>query len=117
MVIRHLGGAIARVAEDATAYGNRAAEFNLSVDSIWQDSDTTPRNIAWTRSTWSALAAFSNGGVYQNFAGFGEEREELTRAAHRGNHERLLEVKRLYDPRGVFSDEPKPRVSAEGELR
>jgi FAD/FMN-containing dehydrogenase len=102
LVFRHLGGAIGRVPENATAYGNRTAAFNLSIDSIWVDARESDRNIAWTRATWSAMEHFSNGGVYQNFAGFGEEGERLVRAAHRENYDRLLEVKRRYDPVDVF---------------
>jgi hypothetical protein len=103
IILRHLGGAIAQVPEDATAYGNRRAEFNLSLDSIWVDASASKENIAWTRATWAALERFSNGGVYQNFAGFEEEGDQLTRAEHRGNYERLMQIKQRYDPIGLFN--------------
>jgi hypothetical protein len=106
MVIRHLGGAIGRVPEEATAYGNRRAEFNVSLDSIWADAADSDQNVAWTRKTWAELEPLSNGGVYQNFSGFAEEGEQLAPAAHRTNFDRLMQVKRRYDPTGLFGAAP-----------
>ncbi|WP_407075689.1 BBE domain-containing protein [Natronococcus wangiae] len=46
---------------------------------------------------------FSDGGLYLNFSGFGEEGEELARAGHGTEiHERLVELKTGYDPESVF---------------
>jgi FAD/FMN-containing dehydrogenase len=41
--LRHLGGAIAQAPEDATAYGNRHAAYNLSLDAIWEDPAANER--------------------------------------------------------------------------
>jgi FAD/FMN-containing dehydrogenase len=106
LVLRHLGGAVRRVAEEATAYGNRAARYNLSLDGIWRDPVDDDRAIAWTRAAWAALREHSTGGVYINFAGLGEEGEALVRAAAGPNFERLLAVKRRYDPDGRFALHP-----------
>lgn len=103
MVIRHLGGAISRVPEEATAYANRTASFNLSLDSIWGDPTESERNIAWTREAWAKMRRFSEcGGIYLNFAGFLEEGEELLHEAHGENYERLVALKNKYDPTNVF---------------
>jgi FAD/FMN-containing dehydrogenase len=101
IIIRTLGGAIARVAPADTAYPHRAARFNLSVDASWHDPVLDDTAIGWARSTWDALAPFATGGLYVNFAGL--EGEDDTRpAAFGSNGERLEEVRVTYDPDGLF---------------
>jgi FAD/FMN-containing dehydrogenase len=102
IAIRHLGGAIARIPEDATAFANRDAQFNVSFDSAWEDPNDTERNVAWTRAAWEELRDLSGGGIYVNFAGLGEDGDTLARLAYRDNYARLEEVKRRYDPTNLF---------------
>jgi FAD/FMN-containing dehydrogenase len=97
-----LGGAMARVPAEATAFGRRDAPFMISVDSTWAEPAESERNVAWTRELWSDLQAFSSGGVYLNFPGLGEEREALVRAAYGDNYARLVELKGRYDPTNLF---------------
>ena len=80
IMIRTLGGAIARVGDDETAYPHRSASFNVSVDAIWHDPALDDAAIGWARSTWDALAPFATGGVYLNFAGLGDD-DDLRAAA------------------------------------
>lgn len=103
VILRHLGGAMGRVADDATAFGDRSANFNLSLDSTWANPDEDETNIAWTRQAWSALNQFSDGGVYLNFPGFQEEGEQLMRRQFGKNYERLVAIKKQYDPTNFFS--------------
>ena len=99
----HLGGAVARVPEDETAYSGRANEFLLNIDSTWKDSADDERIIEWSRSVWEEMHAFSHGGLYLNFPGFGEEKEELLRATHGPEtYEQLVDVKTEYDPDNLF---------------
>jgi Berberine and berberine like len=98
LIARHLGGAISRVPEEATAYGNRNARFNLSIDSTWEEPDQSERNIAWTREVWTKMRRFSDGGIYLNFAGLLEVGEKLLHEAHGENYERLVALKAKYDP-------------------
>lgn len=111
-----LGGAVARVAPDATAWHHRDAQYLLSLDTTWTDPADTERCIAWTRKTWSDLARFGQGGMYLNFAGLGEEKDELVRAAYGGNYRRLVALKSHYDPHNLFrmnqNIKPTPAVSA-----
>lgn len=102
VILRHLGGALDRVAPDATAYSNRGAKYMLSIDGAWSDPKETERNIAWVRKFWSAMRPFSNGGVYLNFPGFGEDGSELWKASHGKNFDRLRTVKDRYDPSNLF---------------
>ena len=98
-----LGGAIARVPPDATAFVHRDAAHMLSLDTTWTDPADTDRCIDWTRRTWSTLQAqFGIGAAYLNFVGFGEEKETLLRASFGDNYERLVELKTKYDPGNLF---------------
>ena len=49
------------------------AQYNLSIDASWSDPALDAAAIGWARSSWDALAPFSTGGVYINFAGLGDE--------------------------------------------
>ena len=100
--IRHLGGAISRVSDSETAVANRAARYLLSLDNAWVDPSHDERNIAWVRDFWTSMQAYSNGGVYLNFAGTKEEGAAMARAGHRGNYDRLAALKSAYDPENVF---------------
>ena len=100
--LRILGGAMSRIPEDATAYGNRDALYNLSIDTTWDDPADDERMIAWTREAWSKVHELTGGGVYLNFAGLGEDNDDLARGAYGRNYERLREVKRKYDPDNLF---------------
>ncbi|MGH2604718.1 MAG: FAD-binding oxidoreductase, partial [Dehalococcoidia bacterium] len=102
VILRHLGGAISRVPEEATAYGNRRALYNLSLDATWDDPLQSEKAIAWTKQAWSALQARSGGGVYLNFAGLGEDNDALVRAGYGRNYDRLRQIKRRYDPTNLF---------------
>jgi FAD/FMN-containing dehydrogenase len=102
LVIRQLGGAISRVPEDATAFGNRQAKYNISYDSMWQDPAVSDTNIAYVRRAWDEMKQLTDGGVYLNFAGFAEDVDSLARAGHQLNYERLQQVKRHYDPTNLF---------------
>jgi FAD/FMN-containing dehydrogenase len=99
--IRTLGGAIARVPEDESAFAHRSAAFNVSVDASWSDPALDAAAMAWARSTWDALKPFSTGGVYINFAGFDNDTERPSLLGR--NQERLDRIRRDYDPDGLFA--------------
>jgi len=58
--------------------------------------------IAWSRAAWAGLRDLTGGGVYLNFAGLGEDNDFLVRAAYGRNHDRLIDIKRRYDPTNLF---------------
>ena len=102
IIVRQLGGAIARVPADATAFGDRSAPFHLSVDSTWESPEHDEENIAWTRAFYEDARRFSSGQVYFNFAGLLEEGEAAVRESYGQNLERLVDVKTAYDPENAF---------------
>ncbi|WP_216320724.1 FAD-binding oxidoreductase [Deinococcus aestuarii] len=99
----HLGGAIDRIAPDATAYPHRGAPYLLGVEANWEEGDAASReaNVTWARRCVEAFSPFSPGGTYLNFPGF-EEDADGPDAAHGDHLARLEAVRRRYDPGGLF---------------
>jgi len=102
IIVWHNGGAIADIGESDTAYGGRDAGYLVTVEASWDDPALSDDAIAWARECWDAMGRHSNGGIYLNFAGFGEEREALVKAGYGTNYERLSKLKAKYDPANLF---------------
>lgn len=113
VLLFQLGGAISRVAVDATAAAHRDAGYVLNIATNWTDVENSPGHIAWTRDFWSAMQPYAAGGVYVNFLSQ-DEGEARVRAAYGANYARLVALKNKYDPANVFSlnQNIKPTVSA-----
>ena len=96
-----LGGAVARVDEDATAYAHRSAPYLFSIISAWTDPAADPDpHIEWTRRFWSQLRPYAEG-TYVNF--LGDEGADRVRDAYgAAKYARLAAVKAEYDPTNLF---------------
>jgi FAD/FMN-containing dehydrogenase len=95
------GGAVARVPEEATAFGQRTAPWNVHFLSMWADPADTEKNIAYTRAFSSAMKPWTTGRVYLNF--IGEEGLGRVEAAFGPEKfARLTELKRKWDPTNLF---------------
>lgn len=96
-----LGGAVAQVGEDDTAFPGRSAAHDINIVGAWQPDDPEPdRHIGWVRGCWSALARESQG-VYVNFMS-DEPAADLTRVYGARKYELLRTLKHRYDPTNVF---------------
>ena len=94
----HLKGAVSRVAEGATAFGNRQASHAITLDSVWRPGeDFGDRDTAWTRRFFAALGRFREG-VYVNFLGGDEDPDRVREAYGNSVYDRLVDVKTTYDP-------------------
>jgi FAD/FMN-containing dehydrogenase len=102
IVVWHNGGAIAEVADTETAYAGREANFLVTGEASWDDPALTEEAIRWARDFWETMARHSTGGLYLNFPGLGEEKEELVKAGYGANYERLRELKAKYDTTNLF---------------
>lgn len=101
VVVRTMGGAIARVGDDESAFAHRGAAFNVSIDAGWTDPAMDDAAIGWARRGWDGLAPFGTGGVYVNFAGLDEDADRATSfGTHAG---RLDAIARTYDPDGILA--------------
>ncbi|WP_254767422.1 FAD-binding oxidoreductase [Salinilacihabitans rarus] len=94
-----VGGAMARVPADATAYPHRDAAYVMNVHTRWEDPEMDDRCVAWSREFYDEMARYATGGVYVNFV---SEREGEEDVAYGENHERLVELKTRYDPTNLF---------------
>jgi FAD/FMN-containing dehydrogenase len=99
IIVAQLGGAINRVASDATSYPHRNINFVMNVHARWEDSTMDTSCIDSARKFFDKTAPYSTGGVYVNFISEGEERVD---AAFGVNFEQLAKVKRKYDPDNFF---------------
>jgi FAD/FMN-containing dehydrogenase len=98
----HLKGAVSRVAEGETAYGNRQASHAITLDAVSRPGeDFGERDTAWTRGFFAALRRFREG-VYVNFLGGDEDPDRVREAYGDSVYDRLVDVKTAYDPDNVF---------------
>jgi FAD/FMN-containing dehydrogenase len=95
-----LGGAIGDVGPNDTPIAHRGAPFMAGIESNWDDPADDAANIAWAREVFTAMEPYSTGGSYLNF----EDPSDTARVAavYGANHERLMEIKRRYDPDNRF---------------
>jgi len=98
--LRVLGGAMARVPAEATAFAHRGRRILANVAALFQDPQELPRHEAWVAEVATELSQ----GDTAAYAGFlADEGEERVRAAYPGSTwERLAAVKAAYDPGNVF---------------
>jgi FAD/FMN-containing dehydrogenase len=95
------GGAISRVPEDAMAFTGRGAAFWLGVESEWDDAAADDEHVAWARRTMTSLEPFTGAGHYVN--DMVETGEDVARRVYGpAKYDRLVELKRRYDPDNVF---------------
>lgn len=95
-----LAGAANRVPADSMAYAHRDAKFALNVHGRWDQAADDERCIAWAREFFESSAPYASGTVYVNFM----TKDEVDRiaAAYGSNYDRLVQIKRKYDPENVF---------------
>ena len=93
-------GAAQRVAKDATAWSYRDAGFVHVIHAEYTDPAEGDQHKEWVRQYWEALHPYSAGGAYINF--LMDEGQERIAASYRGNYQRLVDVKKKYDPTNLF---------------
>jgi FAD/FMN-containing dehydrogenase len=98
--IAHVGGAMARVADDATAYPQRSSHFIMNVHTRWENASGDDACIGWARKLFDDTAQYSTGSVYVNF--MPDDEVERVSGAYGVNMERLSKVKAKYDPKNIF---------------
>lgn len=98
--LRVLGGAMARVPDDATAFGYRGARLMVNVTAGDDSPEEGPEHKAWA----SGLATALSDGTAAAYVGFlGDEGEQGARRAYPpATLDRLAQVKRQYDPHDLF---------------
>jgi FAD/FMN-containing dehydrogenase len=98
--VRVLGGAMARVPAEATAFAHRASRIMVNVAAVYDDPDQAAEHEGWVTGFAAGLRQ-GDAGVYVNF--LGDEGEARVRVAYPGSTwDRLAAVKRRYDPTNLF---------------
>ncbi len=98
--LAHVGGAMSRVAPEATAYPQRGAHFVMNVHTRWREATQDNDYIAWARRLFDATAPFATGSGYVNFVP-ADEPDRVEKIYGR-NYRRLTEIKRRWDPDNRF---------------
>jgi FAD binding domain/Berberine and berberine like len=96
---QHSGGAIGRVAAEATAFPHRRCIAGMYLFNAWPEGADPTRHIDYTRSYWKTLET-STDGYYTNDTG--DEPQAMINANYQVNFDRLLTVKNQYDPGNLF---------------
>ena len=95
-----LGGAPSRVDPSATAFPHRDARYAFHIMPGWTDHDDDEQVMAWANALHDAMGHHATGGVYVNL--LGPDEEDRIRAAYGTNYDRLVEVKKKWDPENLF---------------
>jgi FAD/FMN-containing dehydrogenase len=98
--VAHVGGAMARVKSDATAYPQRQSHFIMNVHTRWREASQDAACIGWARKLATATAPHAAGSVYVNF--MPEDETDRVSQAYGRNYPRLAAIKRRFDPNNLF---------------
>jgi FAD/FMN-containing dehydrogenase len=99
--IEHFHGAVTRIGVTEAAVPHRQEGWNCLIPGVWSDPADTDKNIAWSKETYAALSEHFAGRRWLNYLG-DDQGDDAIRAAYGPNYDRLVEVKRKYDPENVF---------------
>ena len=98
--IAHVGGAMARVPTDETAYSERSAHFIMNVHTRWSDAAQDDTCIQWARKLFDDMQPFSTGSAYVNF--MPEDEIDRVGNVYGPNMQKLSDIKAKYDPDNFF---------------
>ena len=95
-----IDGAASRVPADATAFAYRDGGWAGVIAGVDPDPANAAAISQWAKDYWHELHPASAGGAYINF--MMNEGQDRIKAAYRGNHNRLTQIKARYDPGNTF---------------
>ena len=95
-----VGGHASRIPVGATAWVHRDALLIMNVHGRWETAAEDERCIGWARDVYTAMEPYATGGAYMNF--LTQEESERVENAYGENHQRLVALKKKYDPENLF---------------
>lgn len=103
VTIEDYTGAMNRLPADATSFQHRDAHYQVVIVGAWEDSAEDETGRQWARDLHDAIAPYAKEGDFLNFVAVdGSDRQERIRAGYGQSWDRLVAVKRRYDPDNVF---------------
>jgi FAD/FMN-containing dehydrogenase len=93
-------GFAGRIGRGDTAFSFREAKWSMVIVGVDPEPENAAKITTWTKEYWAALHPYSMGGAYVNF--MMEEGVDRIKATYRENYQRLVAVKRKYDPNNFF---------------
>lgn len=96
-----ISGAASRVGADATAWAYRDASYAGVIVGVDPDPAHAQQITNWCKEYWDALHPYSSGGAYSNF--LMDEGQKRVKASYRHNYDRLVTIKKKYDPDNLFN--------------
>ncbi|MBC7877859.1 MAG: FAD-binding oxidoreductase [Anaerolineales bacterium] len=99
--LRVLGGAMARIPEDATAFAHRKSKIMVNLAGLYGNPDEKPTHEAWVTEFAKAIQQ-SDKGAYVNFLGDVDEVQVRTAYPPDATWDRLRKIKAQYDPTNLF---------------
>lgn len=99
VMIETHGGAISRIAKDATAFEHRQVRFNPGMFGVSTNPALDEADIAWARNLYQRILPHSTGGSYVNYLSEGDDVHTAYTDARFG---RLAGIKARYDPGSLF---------------
>ena len=100
MHLYSINGAAGRVGAYDTAFAYRGATFATVIVAAWEDPALDAERIQWVRDYYDAIAPHSEPGGYVNF--MSDDDQGRAPDNYRANYQRLVEIKRAYDPDNLF---------------
>ena len=101
LFFQHCGGAASRQAEGATAFAQRDSIANMMTVAAWRQNTLDPaEHIQATRKYWATLEPFTRGFYVNDLAR--EATASDINSNYRGNYQRLVKIKKAYDPTNLF---------------
>ena len=96
------GGAIGRVANDATAFSHRDAAGNLGLGVNWAHGDDAAEHTAWIKEFWKKIEPFTQGFYVNDADPDAYVNAAFVHSNYRENYDRLVDIKNRYDPKNLF---------------
>lgn len=100
LLVEHFHGAVTRVDPRATAFPHRRPGYNFTIFAKWTDHAQTAASIAWARETFESLRRHTADSAYVNYLDADDAKR--IHSAYGPNYDRLVELKRRYDPDNLF---------------
>jgi hypothetical protein len=96
----YMHGQVCRVAQNITPLMRTAGQITYFFNASWGDANRAEANIQWVDRSWAAMKALSNQGTYINYLSSGDQ--TAVKASYGNNYDRLVEIKKRYDPSNFF---------------